>query len=356
MPVVVVEWTRGHLVESLFRGDAAVVDSTGRLLFAVGDGQKVTFWRSSAKPIQALPVITSGAADAFGYTAEHLALFCASHNSEPVHTTTVAAALQQAGLSPDLLQCGAHPSLDRATAQAMREAGEEPGRIHSNCSGKHSGMLAIGKHLGLPLDDYMNPASEVQQVILMSVAKVCGLPVEQIAIGVDGCGVPVFGMPLANMSLAFARLADPDRMPEGKQEAGRRLRDAMIANPYHVAGRNRICTDLMALPGGRFVAKSGAEGVYSAGILPHVAAASPVLQQAGAVGGVGITVKVEDGHTDTRHLMVVEILRQVGVLTEEDLTTLAKYRPMPITNYAGAVVGEKRTAFTLEPVEGVTVG
>ncbi|MFZ5825178.1 MAG: asparaginase [Bacillota bacterium] len=356
MSAVVVELTRGSLVESFFRGDAAVVDSTGRLLFGVGDAGKVTFWRSSAKPIQALPVITTGAADAFGYTPEHLALFCASHNAEPVHTSTVLDALQRAGLSPEYLQCGAHLPYDKETAKAMQAAGEEPGRIHSNCSGKHTGMLAIGTHLGLPVDDYMNPASEVQQVILACVADVCGLEPGQIAIGVDGCGVPVFGMPLTHMSLAFARLADPDRMPAGKQEAGLRMRGAMIAHPHHVAGKGRICTDLMNLPGGRFVAKSGAEGVYSVGILPEVVAASPVFQRAGARGGVGITVKVEDGNTDARHLMIVEILRQLEVLTEADLDALAKYRPTPIKNWAGKVVGEKRVAFTLQPVEGVTVG
>lgn len=356
MPVVVVELTRGPLVESLFRGDAAVVDSTGRVLFQVGDGRKVTFWRSSAKPIQALPVITSGAADAFGFAPEHLAMFCASHNAEPVHTETVLDALRRAGLSPDLLQCGAHAPYDKITADAMKAAGQEPGKIHSNCSGKHSGMLAIGQHLGLPIDDYLNPASALQQLILATVARVCGLPKEQIAIGVDGCGVPVFGMALTNMSLAFARLADPASMPEGMQEPGRRMRDAMIAYPYNVAGRARICSELMGLPGGRIVAKSGAEGVYSVGLLPEVVAASPVLQKAGAVGGVGITVKAEDGNTDARHLMIVEIMRQVGALTDEDLAALAKYRPTPIKNWAGKVIGEKRTAFTLEPVEGVTVG
>lgn len=352
MPAVVVELTRGPLVESLFRGDAAVVDSTGRVLFQVGDARKVTFWRSSAKPIQALPVITSGAADAFGYGPHHLAMFCASHNAEPVHTEAVLDALVRAGLSPEQLQCGAHAPYDKITAEAMKERGEEPGRIHSNCSGKHTGMLAIGKHLGLPIDDYLNPDSAVQQLIKAAVADVCGLPAEQIAIGVDGCGVPVFGMPLTNMAYAFARLADPGRMPADKVEAGRRMRDAMLAHPYNVAGRGRICTEIMELPGHRFVAKSGAEGVYSLGILPEVAAASPVLQQAGAVGGVGITVKSEDGSTDARHLMIVEIMRQLGVLTEGDLAALARHRPGPIKNWAGKVVGEKRIAFTLEPVEG----
>lgn len=352
----VVELTRGPLVETVFRGDAAVVDSTGRLLFQVGDGRKVTFWRSSAKPIQALPIITTGAADRFGLTAEHLAIFAASHNAEPTHTAAVLDAMQRVGLSPELLQCGPHAPFDRPTAEAMRAAGEEPGRIHSNCSGKHTGMLTLCAHLGLRMDDYLDPDSAVQQLIKANVAEVCGLPQEQVAIGVDGCGVPVFGMPLANMSFAYARLADPDRMPQDKQSAGRRMRDAMRSHPYLVAGRKRICTELMGLPGGRFVAKSGAEGVYAVGILPEAVAASTVLRQAGAVGGVGITVKAEDGNQDIRHMMTVEIMRQLGVLTEADLKALSRYRPGPITNWAGRTVGEKRAVFALELMAGVRVG
>lgn len=348
---VVVELTRGPLVENLFRGDAAVVDSTGRLLFRVGDEKRVTFWRSAAKPVQALPVISTGAADRFGLTPENLAIFAGSHNAEPVHTAVVLDALQRAGLSPELLQCGPHAPFDRQTAAAMRAAGEEPGRIHSACSGKHAGMLILCAHLGFRMDDYMDPASDVQRLILANVAAACGLPAGQIAIGVDGCGVPVFGMPLANMSLAYARLADPERMPANLRAAARRMRDAMQAHPYLVGGRRRICTELLGLPGRRFVAKSGADGVYAVGILPEAAAASPALWKAGALGGVGITVKAEDGNERISQLMAVEILRQLGLLTEDDLQALGRYRPGPITNWAGRVVGERRTVFELEPVE-----
>lgn len=345
---IVVEQTRGPLVENIYRGDAAVVDAAGRLLFSVGDAGKVTFWRSSAKPIQAMPVITSGAAAAYGLTAEHLALFCASHNGEPIHTETVLDAMQRAGLSPDLLQCGAHAPFDRVSAEALTEAGQEPGVIHNNCSGKHTGMLAIAKHLGLPMDDYLNPASALQQLILENVAAVVGLPKEQIALGTDGCGVPVFGLPLTNMAYSFARLSEPTAMPAGKAEAGQAFRDAMRQYPHHVAGKKRICTDLMSLPGGRFVAKSGAEGVYCVGVLPEAAAASPVLQAIGATGGIGIAVKAEDGHKDVRHQMVVEIMRQLGLLTDSDLTALSWYRSSIIKNHAGKVVGEMRPVFTLE--------
>jgi L-asparaginase II len=345
---IVVEQTRGPLVENVYRGDAAVVDATGRLLFTAGDARKATYWRSSAKPIQAMPVVLSGAAHAYGFESRHLAMFCASHNGETIHTETILDAMQRAGLSPDLLQCGSHLPYDKVTADAMVAAGEAPRFIHNNCSGKHTGMLALGKYLNLPLDDYMNPESALQRIVLENVADVVGLAPREIAIGVDGCGVPVFGMPIFNMAYAFSRLADPDRMPAGKAEAGRLMRDAMQEHPYNVAGRGRICTELMNLPGKRLVAKSGAEGVYCVGFLPEAASASQVLRAAGAVGGVGIAVKAEDGHKDVRHLMLVEIMRQLGLLTASDLTALAQYRSISIKNWAGTPVGEMRPVVQLE--------
>lgn len=347
MSTPVVELARGPLVENIYRGDGAVVDASGKLLFQVGTAGKVTFWRSSAKPVQAMPIVLSGAAAAFGFGPEHLALFCASHNGEAVHTDTVLDAMRRAGLSPELLQCGAHLPFDKETTAAMEAAGTPAAPIHNNCSGKHTFMLALGKHLGLPLDNYLDPKSELQQVILANVADVVGLPPERIAIGVDGCGVPVFGLPLHNMAYSFARLADPAHMPGGKEEAGRSIRDAMLKHPYNVAGRRRICTELMELPGGRFVAKSGAEGVYCVGVLPEAVAASPVLQAVGAVGGVGIAVKAEDGDKDVRHMMVVEIMRQLGLLTESDRSALARYGVTPVKNHAGRVVGEKKAVFEL---------
>lgn len=348
MSVIVVEQTRGPLVENLFRGDAAVVDATGKLLFKVGDPGKATYWRSSAKPIQAMPIVLSGAADAFGFGPQHLAQFSASHNGEPRHTDTVLDAMRLAGLSPDLLQCGPHLPYDRETAEAMTAVGEEPGRIHNNCSGKHTGMLALAQHLGLPLDDYLEPESELQRLIRANVADVVGLREDQIAIGVDGCGVPVFGLPVHNMAYAFARLADPAYMPAGKEEAGRRFRDAMRQHPYLVAGKKRICTELMTLPGARLVAKSGAEGVYCVGVLAETAAASPVLRELGVTGAIGIAVKAEDGHKDVRHLVLIEVMRQLGLLTEEDLAAVARYQSIPVKNWAGRLVGEMRPVFTVE--------
>ncbi|HWI53225.1 MAG TPA: asparaginase [Symbiobacteriaceae bacterium] len=346
MSAIVGEQTRGPLVENYFRGDVAVVDATGRLLFQVGDAGKVTFWRSSAKPIQAMPVILSGAAEAFGLGSQHLAIFSASHNGEEVHTRTVLDVLQKVGLTTERLQCGSHVPFDRGAAEALEATGVQPNVLHNNCSGKHSGMLALATHLGLPLANYMEPDSDLQQLILANVADVTGVPAGEIAIGVDGCGVPVFGLPIRNMAYSFARLADPAHMPAGKEEAGRRFRDAMIEHPYIVAGRKRMCTELMELPGGRFVAKSGAEGVYCVGVLPH--AVPEALKAAGAVGGIGIAVKIEDGNNNVRHQVTIEAMRQLGLLTEADLTTLLRYGVYPVKNHAGRLVGEIRPAFTLE--------
>ncbi|HYG59693.1 MAG TPA: asparaginase [Symbiobacteriaceae bacterium] len=348
MTAPVVELTRGPMVENRYRGDVAVVDAAGRLLFRVGDAFRRSFWRSSAKPIQAMPLVLTGAAEAFGFSGRHLAIFAASHNGEPPHIEAVLDAMDRAGLSPDMLQCGSHAPFDQESAGALAAAGRPPEDVHNNCSGKHTGMLAMAKHLGLPAETYMESAAELQRLILANVAEVTGVPAGEIALGIDGCGVPVFGLPVANMAYAYARLAGPDHMPAGKAEAGRRFRDAMMDFPYLVAGRKRICTDLMGLPGRRFVAKSGAEGVYCVGILPEAAAASPVLQAAGAEGGVGLAVKIEDGNNQVRHQVVVEALRQLGLLTEEDLLALRPYTDVTIKNHAGTLVGEAHTVFALE--------
>jgi len=350
MSEIVAEQTRGPLVENIYRGDAAVVNDQGEVIFKVGDPEKVTFWRSSAKPIQAMPIVTSGAAEAFGFGPEHLAIFAASHNGEPVHTETVLKAMELAGLSPDLLQCGSHRPFDRQAAEELARQGKEPEPIHNNCSGKHTGMLALAKHLGLPLENYLDPESELQKHILANVADVVGLSPDQIYLGTDGCGVPVFGMPLRNMAWGYDRLSNPAAMPAGKEEAGRRFRDAMLDYPYLIAGRRRLDTVLMSLPGRRFLAKSGAEGVYCTGVLPEAVAASPVLKAAGVTGGIGIAVKTEDGHMEIRHLMTVEILDQLGLLTDEDREALARWRATPVKNWAGKVVGELRPVFKLERV------
>lgn len=339
---VLVEGTRGDLVELIHRGHVAVVDATGGLLYSAGDPDKLTSMRSAAKPIQAIPIIESGAADRFGLDSGDLAIICSSHNSEPVHIEAVTRLLAKLGLSEEALQCGTHPPFDRRSADEIIRGGRELSPAYSNCSGKHTGMMALAAFLGHPLEGYFLPGHEVQQIILDTISQVTEVPRSEIRIGVDGCGVPVFGLPLRAMALAFARLADPDRMPESKQEPARQLRDAMLKHPYLVAGRNRICTALMQKAPGKVVAKSGADGIYCVGVLPGV-----VSGVSDHLPGIGIAVKIDDGSDRARHPVVMETLRQLGALTGEELDALGWYHRTPIKNFRGETVGELRPAFRL---------
>lgn len=360
-----VEVTRGPLVETRHRGVIAVVDASGRLLWRAGDpGALVTYWRSSAKPFQSMPIVYTGAARRYGYESADLAIFSASHNAEPVHQEQVTAALARAGLDPGLLRCGGHLPTDKLTAEQMQAGGEKPTALHNNCSGKHTGMLALAAHLGYPTAGYLEPDHPVQQIIIENLAAVLGISGSSIALGVDGCGVPTFGISVCQMALAFARLADPPAIPAApgdaplpagyappdagaRRDAARQVRDAMMAHPYLVAGRRRLDTDLMQVLGSRAVCKTGASGVYSLGILPEAVRALPAL--AGAAGGVGVAIKIEDGQSPQRDVAVVETLVQLGLLGPQGNPALEYYRRTPVHNVAGRLVGEMRPAFRLEP-------
>lgn len=367
MSVVLVEATRGPLAETLHRGDVAVVDAAGRLLYRAGHPrEKVTFWRSSAKPFQAMPLVYTGAAERWGLDAADLALCCASHSGEPAHTDRALAILARIGLGEEWLRCGAHPPHDPETAEALRREGRGPTPRHSNCSGKHAGMLALARHMGWPCEGYLEPDHPVQRVILENVCAVTGLAAGDIPLGVDGCGVPTFGLSVYHMALAFARLVDPDAIPEApgqgvelpagvappapaeRRRAAAAVCRAMMDHPYLVAGRNRADTDLMQAVPGRVVCKGGASGVWCLAIPPAVARQVPAL--AGAQGGVGVALKIEDGGAlGSREVAGLAALAQLGVLGPADLERLAAWARPPVKNVAGRVVGEVRSAFRLEP-------
>lgn len=329
---VLVEVTRGPLVENRHRGHVAVVDWQGKLLYSAGDPQHLTYWRSSAKPIQALPVVELGAVDHFGITPRELSIFCASHNGEIFHTETVRTIFTKIGQDYSLLQCGVHPPYHRDTAKAMLLAGEEPTVLHSNCSGKHSGMLTLITHLALDPSNYLDLNHPLQQIILDYIAHLTGYPREKIAIGIDGCGVPVHGLPLYNMSLAYARLAKPQGLAEQRQAAIARITGAMTGNPEMVSGTDGFCTKLMRVGAGKLIAKGGAAGVYCVGV---------------AQEGIGITVKCEDGASRGREPVVVEVLSQLGLLSAEQVEALADFHHPQNINHRGEKCGEVRPVVKL---------
>ena len=280
---------RGDLVESVHRGRYVIRDARGKTLDSLGDTTGYAHLRSSAKPFQALPLVFSGAADAFGIGGEELAVACASHNAEPRHLRAVRSILRKAGLSEEDLQSGAHPPMHAPTAARLAALGEEPRPIHGNCSGKHAAMLAVCAHAGWDPAEYRDPQGPLQKLVRRTVAKLCGLEPEEVKLAGDGCGVPVFAVPLEALALGFARLgaggeAGAVEFPEDLVEAVRKVRDAMRKYPYMIAGTGRFDSDLMQATD--LIAKSGAEGVF--------AAANP--QKPGSEhASWGLALKISDG-------------------------------------------------------------
>jgi L-asparaginase II len=334
-----VEVKRGAITESRHRGHIVAVQPDGNIIASLGAPHNVTFLRSSAKPFQALPLLLTGAAERFGFTDREVALACASHSGEPIHTVIAASMLKKIGLGPEALKCGVHEPYSPEAALELLARGEEPNVLHNNCSGKHAGMLAVALHLGASIDNYDSPESPVQKAIADVVSKFSDVAVTDMAVGIDGCGAPIFGITMKAMALAFARLVSP---PAGFDNTTRaaceRVVRVMTAYPELIGGTsNRLDTEVMRAARGRVVSKVGAEGVYTAGINPCKEWPN----------GLGLALKIEDGDDKrARPTVVVEALRQLGVLRDESLEAVSRYAFFPVKNRRGDLVGEISAAFS----------
>jgi L-asparaginase II len=344
----VVELTRGPIVESIHFGAVAAVDVNGNLVASFGDADTVTFLRSSAKPFQALPFIELGGDQVFGLTEREVALMCASHSGTDEHVLVVQGMQRKIGISEKNLMCGTHPPTYQATAKAMLLRGEEPTPNRHNCSGKHTGMLAHALLRKLPLEDYININHPVQQTILKTFAEMCGLPTDKVVLGTDGCSAPNFAIPLRNAALGYARLCDPSQLSPERATACRRITHAMTSNPDMVGGPGRFDTVIMGLASGRLLSKAGAEGYQGIGIMPGaLGPGSPAL---------GIAFKISDGDAGgrARPCVAIEVLRQLGAISQREVDALATFGPQRLYNYRKLQVGEMRPSFEL--VQGVTKG
>lgn len=339
-PAPLVEVWRGRVVESRHRGHIAAVEGDGRLIAHAGEPETVTYLRSSGKPFQAIPLVTSGAADRFGFDARELAIACGSHSGEDIHAETVARMLEKIGLDESFLKCGTHEPYDLTTAERLRASGERPTVLRNNCSGKHTGMLALAVHLGARPEEYDLPDSPVQRSILRAVSQFSGLDAVDVVVGTDGCGVPVFGMPVRAMARMYASLvAPPSDFDEETRRACARLTEAMTSYPEMVGGtRERFDTEVMRACGASVVSKIGAEGVYTAGVLPSERWPK----------GLGLAFKIEDGEDRrARSTIAIEALRQLDVLNEDALKALRTYASFAVKNHRGENVGEIRASFRL---------
>lgn len=326
MDPIQVTVSRGDLVESVHLVDAVVVDREGAILASAGDARRVTYWRSSAKPFQALPTVRKAAQASRPLQDAEISVMCGSHAGEPAHVEQVAALLARFGLDESHLRCGAHPPLHDPSAKALWQAGEEPRRIHCNCSGKHAGMLVHAQLIGADLATYLEQHHPVQQAILETVSLFSGVPQQEIVLSIDGCGAPVFGLPLHAMGRAYANLVAPgDEVDAATQQGAATVVSSMQQKPFFVAGTGRICTRLMEVLAPRVVAKGGAEGVYCAG-LPEK--------------GWGIALKVHDGAGRATGPAIIEILAALGLIGEEAAQNLEEHRRPVVTNHAGVTVGQ----------------
>jgi L-asparaginase II len=320
---------RGDTVESIHRGHYVVMDGDGNTVAQAGDPDTVTFYRSSCKFLQAIPLITSGAADAFGFDEEEIALACASHSGQKRHVEVAASMLAKIGLDETALHCGTHMPFYRPEAEKLIREGKSPSTLQNNCSGKHAGMLAVVRKIGADIATYEHLENPVQQQVLDIISKFTEMRREDIAVASDGCAVPNFAVPVRAMARSLVSfIARADSFGRDLSDAAKRIITAALNHPELIGGTDRLDTQIMQAAPDKILSKVGADGVWLGGVMPSEQWPS----------GLGIALKIEDGDDNRgRPVAAMEILRQLGVLTKDDLPQIS---PMPVKNRRGAIVGK----------------
>lgn len=324
---------RGGIVESFHRGALAIVDADGALLRALGDIDRPIFPRSACKVLQALPLVASGAAEAFGLNDAELALACASHGGEPGHTTTAASMLAKAGLDVAALECGAHWPYADSALKALAVAGQSPSALHNNCSGKHSGFVCVGCLMARAagrepaeyVRGYIGRQHPVMREVTAALAAATGADLDRAPVGTDGCSIPTYALPLRQLAHGFARVATGVGLSEGHARAARRLRQAVAASPFHVGGTVRFDTRVMQRLGERVFCKVGAEGVYCAALPER---------------GLGVALKMDDGNTArAAEVVVAAVIEALVTLSDDERGFMAGLSDAAMVNWNGIEVG-----------------
>ena len=329
---VLVEVLRGSLVESRHTGAVAVFDPDGKAVLVLGDVDRPVFPRSAVKAIQALPLVESGAADAFGFGNKELALACASHSGEPQHVGLAARMLAKASLDEHALECGAHWPSNHEAMLALARRGDKPSALHNNCSGKHSGFLCGCRHMRIAHAGYIEPDHPYQQVIRRTMEEVTGAGHGEGYRGIDGCSIPTYAVPLKSLAIGFARMTTGKGLAADRAAAARRLLAACMAEPFYVSGSGKTDLRLMQAAPGRIFVKTGAEAVYC-GAVPEL--------------GLGIAIKCDDGQGRASEVAVAVVL---STLFRDDggvQAALGDLAEPALRNWNGMHVGELKPAEAL---------
>ena len=329
---VLVEVLRGDLVESRHEGSVAVFDAAGKSVLSIGDVEAPVFPRSAVKAIQALPLVESGAADHYGFGDKELALACASHSGEPEHVALAAGMLAKASLEGSALECGAHWPLNQDATVALARSGRTPSALHNNCSGKHSGFLCACRHLRINHPGYIGADHPYQELIRRTMVEVTGAEHGARNRGTDGCSIPTYAVPLKNFATGFARMATGEGLSADRASAAKRLFAACMAEPFYVAGTGRADVGLMKAAPGRIFVKTGAEGVYCAGV--------PEL-------GLGIALKCDDGQGRASEVAVAAVLTKLFAHDGAVQAALAGLVRPVLKNWNGIHVGGLRSTAAL---------
>lgn len=323
--------TRYGRVESIHAGYLCLASSDGRVLAAIGQPCARQFWRSAAKPLQALALVVTGAADRWQLSDAELAIICGSHSGEDCHRSLVSSLLQKGGFCPADLECGAAEPYNATALHALWRRGGQADALGNCCSGKHAGMLLLGRHLSVDPRGYCHPAHPVQVMIRQTIGQALGLPPDEIFSGFDDCGTPALLLSLSQAAAAYARLASGSFADPAMAGAARRISRAMMAQPRMVNGNGEFCTELMQQGAGQVVGKVGGEGAYLVGL--------PERQ-------LGLAVKVGDGNERAVYPVVVAALRALGVFSPEQLAPLAKWLHWPVWDHHGRQRGAVQPLLT----------
>ena len=328
--------TRNKYVESIHQGHICVVDSDGKVIYKKGDINARFFFRSSAKPIQIIPFIHSGGAKATGYTTKEISVGCASHSGEPIHQETVLNVLKRLNLDVNDLHCGVRKPYNEDENNRLISKGKKPSALHAGCSGKHAAMLAYAKYLGCDIHDYHKISHPVQQEVMKTISIFTDEDIKNIPIGIDGCGLPIFILPIYKMALSYARLTRYSQDPDSTyHEACKTVFEAMSEYPEMVAGTGEFCTELMQYTSGKLIAKIGAEAVYCLGIKEKK---------------LGICIKIADGSERAIYPVVMQLLLELNAISDNEYEKLKHWHKAKILNNLDEHIGYTIPVFQKDEV------
>ncbi|WP_068081475.1 asparaginase [Polycladidibacter stylochi] len=322
---VLVDVTRGNIIESRHTGAISIMDESGSSVFSIGNVQQRVFPRSAIKALQAIPLVESGAAEALDFDDAELALACASHNGESVHVNTARVMLMKAGLSEEDLMCGSHWPRHLDDSIELAKTDSSPCPLHNNCSGKHAGFLGLAKVVGVPTANYIDYDHPIQQEIRNILEDLTGAKLSQEQAGIDGCSIPTYAIELDKLAFAFAKFGTGENMAQERGQACETLYEACVNEPYMVAGKERFCTSIMDIFQGRVFVKVGAEGVFCAS-LPEL--------------GYGIALKCDDGTTRGAEVMMATVLKKLLQLNKSEYKQLMPWATQPLKNRRAIHVGD----------------